>query len=617
MSSGPKLLLEWEPRWHAFKTALRPAMSRSPRHGGQHGGLRLDIETEPAWQAFRDSIRPALSRSAPQAAGECHASLRPGRGTLLSFALHILGLLLVIFAVEAGVPRKTGNSVAELSRRYDVIYYSGELPQLQDAAGAQAGSSGRAGGGESLNRSQTIRIARGEPLVATVADAGKLELPQLEAAVANLLAWSAPIPGPPPAERVPSARSLTGVVPQAAPVPPPPGVARDKLARNLPLAPVVEVVPPPVAIPASEIASSRLHLPAPVAVQPAPANIARDINRVRVPGMGAANSVVPATPDVLNASVISRPAAALGRDKGIGSAAAVLAPPPGNRAGSGDGRSSTSAGGANGQTAGLVVSTAPGGATGVPKTATTGSLAMSLSGASKPGLGGSGGGAGIGSGTGPGSGASGTGPGSATSATGLGNDAAAHSGTSLAAAPGGAGGGGSPAVAGIVVRGGSVTLPSFGPPSSGPASPAHGPAEPGRRAPGVTVVATSRSGGALNAYGELQGGRIYTIYMDTRQGLAVMEFSDRSASQGFEADLTAPEPVRYELPADLPKSRVVIACQMDRSGLLQNMRVLQAASNELASRVMTALHDWRFRPVLRGSEAIAVDAILGFNIDTR
>jgi hypothetical protein len=131
------------------------------------------------------------------------------------------------------------------------------------------------------------------------------------------------------------------------------------------------------------------------------------------------------------------------------------------------------------------------------------------------------------------------------------------------------------------------------------------------------VVATSRSGGALDAYGELKGSRIYTIYMDTRQGVAVMQFSDRSVSQGFEADLTAPEPVRYELPADLPKARLVIACEMDRSGLLHHMRVLQAASNELASRFMTALHGWRFRPVLRGSEAIEVDAILGFNIDTR
>jgi hypothetical protein len=33
--------------------------------------------------------------------------------------------------------------------------------------------------------------------------------------------------------------------------------------------------------------------------------------------------------------------------------------------------------------------------------------------------------------------------------------------------------------------------------------------------------------------------------------------------------------------------------------------------------VIAALQGWRFRPVLRGDQAIAVDAIHGFDIDTR
>jgi hypothetical protein len=37
----------------------------------------------------------------------------------------------------------------------------------------------------------------------------------------------------------------------------------------------------------------------------------------------------------------------------------------------------------------------------------------------------------------------------------------------------------------------------------------------------------------------------------------------------------------------------------------------------MTSKVLAALPSWKFRPVFRGDQAIDVNAILGFDIDTR
>ena len=131
------------------------------------------------------------------------------------------------------------------------------------------------------------------------------------------------------------------------------------------------------------------------------------------------------------------------------------------------------------------------------------------------------------------------------------------------------------------------------------------------------MVATSRSGGAFDFYGTLKGDKVYTIYIETGLGTAVMQFADpTSAIHAYAEDLTAPQPMRSDLPAGLPKSRLVINCVLDRTGLVRRPQVLEPATAVMTSKVLTALNSWKFRPVLRGNEPIEVNAILGFNIDT-
>ncbi len=245
---------------------------------------------------------------------------------------------------------------------------------------------------------------------------------------------------------------------------------------------------------------------------------------------------------------------------------------------------------------------------------------MSPAGGNKPGLGGAGGGAGIGHGDGPGSGFSGPGSGAGKQGAGPGSDPNARGGISPYPGSGGAGSGsnGNPAMPGVSVKGGSsniVTLPSF---SSGanPPGVARSQTGSGNKGPDITIVATSRSGGAFDFYGRLKGDKVYTIYITTALP-TVMSFADpASAAHGYAEDLTAPQAMRAELPAGLPKTRLVIECVLDRSGLLRRPRVLEPASALMTSKVLTALNSWKFSPVLRGTEPVEVSVIIGFNINT-
>ena len=75
--------------------------------------------------------------------------------------------------------------------------------------------------------------------------------------------------------------------------------------------------------------------------------------------------------------------------------------------------------------------------------------------------------------------------------------------------------------------------------------------------------------------------------------------------------------MRSDLPANVKPSRLVIACILDRAGTLRNLHVIESSGSEMTSKVMAALTSWKFRPVFRGDQPIEVNAILGFDIDTR
>jgi len=368
------------------------------------------------------------------------------------------------------------------------------------------------------------------------------------------------------------------------------------------------VVAPPVqasGVSSGRVAVDRWGIPRAV---PPPVQIDNSsIRQASAGGLGRGNTVVPPPP-----SVSADAASGMGhgnRGRGLGSvldSGSVTAPPK-QVGGSGNG-------------SGVVLSSQPGATVAKPGSAGAGALALSPNGGATPGLGGPGGGGDIARGQGSGAALSGQGPGASNSNSGTGADTIAHNGISPYPGAGGAGTGSvsRPAMPGVSVHGGSnvITLPSFGS-DSDPASLGRSSKLKNRNGPDITVVGSSRSGGAFNLYGELKGDKVYTIYIDTTLGPAVMEYADpTSANHPYAEDLVAPQPMRAELPSNIKMSRTVISCVLDRSGLLRNPQVLEG-SRENTPKILAALSAWKFRPVFRGDQPIEVTAILGFHIDTR
>jgi hypothetical protein len=459
---------------------------------------------------------------------------------------------------------------------------------------------------------------------------------------------------------------------------------RDITAPRMPGNQPVQVIPPPVSAPERlSSQNARLSMPAPAVVAPPPqithekvtpgpgfgageptqvvpppaqvANNSKD--RRTFGGMGTNTAVVPPTAQLSEGSMQRHPTNGLGGSanvvpptvqlndgsmqrqpsSGLSGSAAVVPPAPTVSGGSSQARGNRGVGlgspadggvaappkdtgGSNAGT-GVVVSSQPGPTKGVPSS-TTGALALSPSGGSAPGLGGSGGGTSIGRGNDTGSGLAGKDIGAGKTDTGRGSDTTAHSGISPYPGTGGAGNGttSKPPMPGVSVSGGSsiVTLPSFGTSGSQPSNPGKSTTNKDDR-PGITVVASSRSGGAFNFYGTLKGDKVYTIYIETNLGTAVMEFADPNSVEHGGEDLTAPRPMRASVsaPPSMKRSRLVIACVLDRTGIVKNAHVLEPGAVEMTTKVMAALPGWKFSPALRGSQPVEVNAILGFDIDTR
>ncbi len=496
------------------------------------------------------------------------------------------------------------------------------------------------------------------------------------------LPFSAVAPAPSANARNLSPSMRTAPVLSTAVVPPSPSPSqRDLTALRLPGSQPVQVIPPPVSAPErdSDI-RSRLTLPAQSVVAPPPSQITRDLakagpgfgpgemqkqvvpppvqtagqpdQRSRIAGLGDA-SVVPPSVDVnsgmssarkvgdLGGTVPVAPTVVVGGGSmrradrgGLGESVQVVPPAP---TVSGSGRRGVGQGGLNeigsvsappaskggGNTTGVVISSTPGQKPGVPANSGAGSLSLSPTGGDKPGIGGAGGGKGIDYGAGTGSGTAGEGPGAAKAGSGKGAELSAKGGTSPYPGSGGAGSGtvGPPPMPGVSVHGGSspniVTLPSFGSSSPPPTAAGRHSSKTGEGG-GITVVATSRSGGAFNLYGALKGDKVYTIYIPTTLGMAVMQFADpASADHPYADTLSSPRPVRTELPANLHASRLLVACTLDRTGEIKEAHVVEPGDATLTAQVLAALPSWKFSPALHGNEPVAVNAILGFDIDTR
>jgi len=204
-----------------------------------HDAPKLLVEWSSPWREFVGAIRPALARSERRLAGEAPFGLIPLRIMVPSYLLEAF-LIFAAIVVQVKIA-ELRPFVAPRFSSHDVIYYSGdELPRTEDLGGAQAGTTGRAGGDEAHHRTQTIKIARGSSLVPKIVDAPNLKLPSSRDAVANLLAIK-PNAGPPPSEGMRSTRATPNLA--ASLIDPAPNAIRDYTRNGIQLDSVIAPAP--------------------------------------------------------------------------------------------------------------------------------------------------------------------------------------------------------------------------------------------------------------------------------------------------------------------------------------------------------------------------------------
>ena len=648
MNDAPNFLVEWPSRWDEFLTAIGPAMGKSPKRLAGEAQVGLF----PWWGILLSWAFELLLLVAVIVIPAKLASMQPyepppkPKYDVIYYSGNELPRTEDVGGAEAGHSGRSGGREAHHPTQTIRVARGSTLREtVADAPKLD------------LPRSNSA-VAN---LLALKALPGPAPAEGMRSSLrAPVLPQTAVAPAPQVPDQLRAAPQLNvGVAPPSVAAP-----QREVSTLRIPGSNAVQVVPPPVSAPEQMTnLNPRLTMPAPRVVAPPP-SMTREVatmgpgfgpgelqkqvvpppvqvnddaaQRRSISGLGSA-SVVPPTVQ-LGAGAAERSRAG---GLGTGTATAVVPPPPsvsggGALTGHGTGNRGAGLGGpldaglaaapprsnGGGSTSGVVVSSQPGSKVGLPGSGGSGALAMSPSGGDKAGLGGSGGGGGIGRGDGPGSGFSGPGTGAGKEGTGPGSDPLARGGISPYPGSGGAGTGtsGTPALPGVSVKGGSsnvVTLPSFGSGGKAAGAPGRSNTSPEDRGPDITVVATSRSGGAFDFYGKLKGDKVYTIYIETALGTAVMQFADpASAVHGYAEDLTAPQAMRSDLPPGLPKARLVISCVLDRSGLLRRPHVIEPANAVMTSKVLTALNSWKFRPARRGTDPIEVNAILGFNIDT-
>jgi hypothetical protein len=672
LTEAPKLLVEWSSPWEEFRSAIRPALAKSSDRlaGEAHSGLF------PLRGMLLSCAVQALLLIAVIVIPAQLSSMRPyqppvtPKYDVIYYSKDELPRTQDVGGAQSGVSGEAGGQEA-LHRTQTIRVARGnslrdsvlDAPQLKlpvsNAAVANLlayqkipGPPPAEGLSSSLRAPALNREAVPPP------PSWQRDSFQSAPAIGNTLVAPAPDVRRDAMQAAPALGTQQVVAPSVnAP-------AREMAALQIPGSRPADVVPPPVsALERDSNFNSRLSLPAAPVVAPAP-SVSREVAALG-PGFGPGTvekQVVPPPVALGTANGTNRMSGGLGgtavvpppvqlgipggqaRGGGTGSGfsggldAVAPAPSMGNGAEiGGTGRGSRGAGlggafdsgsmvappksGGSGNGTGVVLSNKPGDAPGVPSNGGAGALAMSPAGGNQPGLGGSGGGTGIGHGAGPGSGFSGSGAGAGKEGSGRGSDPNARGGISPYPGPGGAGkaASGKPPLPGVSVEGGSqkiVNLPSFG--SDGGASSTAGHSSVNEeKGPGITVVATSRSGGAFNFYGTLKGDRVYTTYFETALGTAVMQYADpESSAHPYAEALKSPTPIRADVPEGLPKSRLVIACILDRSGAVRNPHVLEPGSALMTSKVLASLNHWKFRPVRRGEQPVEVNAILGFNIDT-
>ncbi|HUR37723.1 MAG TPA: hypothetical protein VM009_07890 [Terriglobales bacterium] len=533
---------------------------------------QLQIQWESRWREFITALPFVVRRSPPELAGELGTCGLGRKGSASSLLVHGIAILLVFsnFRTNNVTVATVDQQISEHAIQY---IPSDSLPKLQDAAGDLQGKTGKRGGRTLSRGPQPIRVRSESERPDLTAEYPKWMKSKTKTALNTLLSI------PPAAVRLaPTPTVPTKSAPLTSMERPIVMPVSTKISGKVLKATIAEIVVPPtptverpkvMAIATGAVKSLQQAEAIPPSVR---------VPTVKGPKLPefTPGDVAPSSPDLNDLRPTETKAGALD----------LLRPQV------------------------IVIAAENRGGIGVPppkKASISTGSDSALAGMGRRGIG-------TGTDSGAGNASSTEGIGRGTGKAGARMGASTHKGLVGGSGPGGVGNSDVPG-GGVAVDDGVVNLGAFTEAPRATTPRVLGP----RSVPAITIVASPSSGSALNQYGTLNSDRVYTIYLPAAFGVVIMEYGRRASAtaSSFEDELTAPEPLQMELPAELRKQRAIISCVVTRDGTLRDVHLLEKVVESVREDLLQALATWRFRPALRGDEPIEVDALLGFHVDTR
>lgn len=156
----------------------------------------------------------------------------------------------------------------------------------------------------------------------------------------------------------------------------------------------------------------------------------------------------------------------------------------------------------------------------------------------------------------------------------------------------------------------------------------------GPRHGALMVAAGPMGGGGLDVYGALRCGKIYTVFLPAAGKGWTLQFCQTSAAGAapaatrayasavhIEAGLVPPEAdarfdfKRTSLPFEKLHKNVILKGRITEEGAVTDLKVYQGLSEEMDAAAKLAFSQWTFKPAIKAGKPVSIDILVGIPSD--
>ena len=151
----------------------------------------------------------------------------------------------------------------------------------------------------------------------------------------------------------------------------------------------------------------------------------------------------------------------------------------------------------------------------------------------------------------------------------------------------------------------------------------------------LVISAGATGGGAMDVYGALHCGKIYSIVLTMAGGNWAMQYCEKSTAEPGEAPhtgamvieyqkgLVPPDPLdetrfdfkRLPVPPEKLHKKILLKGTLTADGGIENLQVYQGILPQMDEAAKLALSQWKFNPAMREGKPIPVEILVGIPVE--